>query len=73
MQLVTGIFLIVFGAISLIFGILNKRTGFWMSLYDGTEKSLGKNHTKVWNIVSGIVSVFLGILIVLNHFKILVS
>ena len=62
------IFFLLYGLFSLIMGILNKRIGFWgTAKYDGTRKILGGNYTRVNNIVMGIISIFIGI--VLYHKK----
>lgn len=43
MEIVSGIFLILYGALSTIFGLLNRNRSFWISIqYDGTEKWLEK-------------------------------
>ena len=58
---VNSIFLICFGTLSLIMGILNKRILFWMSLHSTSPK-----YTRATNIIMGIISILVGIYLYRN-------
>jgi small neutral amino acid transporter SnatA (MarC family) len=58
-----AIFFLLFGLFTLIMGILNKGNAFWGSFeyYDGLKKSLGKNYSRIINVIMGIISILIGI------------
>jgi hypothetical protein len=57
-------FLLLFGLFSLIMGVLNRGRAFWGSvMYDGLEQSGGKNYSRTINIVMGIISLTIALLL----------
>ena len=64
-QYIAGVFLVLYGLLSLLMGILNKKRSFWTSTsYDGLEKILGPDYNKITNIIMGILSMIMGIIII---------
>ncbi len=62
-----SIFFIVFGAISLVAGILKKNLLFWTTIkYDGLKNLLGANYMQVINILFGIISIIIGLYLLKN-------
>ncbi|OSZ79716.1 hypothetical protein CAP36_00160 [Chitinophagaceae bacterium IBVUCB2] len=64
----SSIFLVVYGLLSIIAGIKNKKKSFWISLgFDDTKKILKENYDRVNNIVWGTVSFLSGITIIIMY------
>ena len=57
----TSIFLISFGTLSIIMGMLDKGILFWMSLHSTSPK-----YTRATNILMGTISIFVGIYLYRN-------
>ncbi|WP_336518021.1 hypothetical protein [Pollutibacter soli] len=62
-------FLLIYGTLSLVLGILNKGNALWMSLYDDSKKLWGKHHSRVINITMGLISIWAGIMMYLKHYN----
>ena len=67
MKMVGGFFFIVYGILSLLFGVLNKRYEFWGSISkDVLEKIFKKKFDRISNIFFGCFAILVGILILVS-------
>lgn len=63
LQYIIGVFLVLYGLLSLLMGVLNKKRSFWTSTsYDGLEKMFGPDYIKITNLIMGMISMIMGII-----------
>jgi uncharacterized membrane protein YidH (DUF202 family) len=62
-QYIIGVFLVLYGLLCLLMGVLNKKRSFWTSTsYDGLEKILAPDFIKITNLIMGMISMIMGII-----------